>query len=154
MQWTWQLWSLDVNTVAEGCVSMNSEMKELVFNLRFCLNFAVEIIVMATFPRSCSCCRKCSKDEGEGMQFFILTKATFDAYSSNIMNSKKKITSVQRLWVYPWNGWVASNLDAVSPLFVICCASCCCSAVWKSQSSSFIIIAAGWYFWSLNPYLN
>lgn len=80
---------------------MNSEMKELVFNLRFCLNFAVEIIVMATFPRSCSCCRKCSKDEGEGMQFFILTKATFDAYSSNIMNSKKKITSVQRLWVYP-----------------------------------------------------
>lgn len=49
------------------------------------------------------------------------------------MNSKKRITSIQRLWVYPWNGWVASNLAAVSPLFVICCASCCCSAVWKSQ---------------------
>lgn len=34
---------------------MNSEMKELVFNLRFYLNLAVEI-VMATFPCSCSLC--------------------------------------------------------------------------------------------------
>lgn len=92
MQWTWQLWSLDANTVAEEYNSMNSEMRELVFNLRFCLSVAVDIS-HGHFSQQLQFLhfRKCSKGEGEGMQFFILTQATFDAYSSNIVNSKKKI---------------------------------------------------------------
>lgn len=92
MQWTWQLWSLDAKTVAEEYNSMNSEMRELVFNLRFCLSVAVDIS-HGHFSQQLQFLhfRKCSKGEGEGMQFFILTQATFDAYSSNIVNSKKKI---------------------------------------------------------------
>lgn len=150
MQQTWQLWSLYVNTVAEECNSMNSEMKELVFNLRFCLNLAVEIIVTATVPSSWSHCTS------ENAQKMKVKECSFSFQLRQILMLILAILWIakRRLWVSPWNGWVASNLAAVSPLFVICCASCCCNAVWKSQNSSFIIIAAGWYFWILNAYLN
>ena len=34
----------------------------------------------------------------------------------SILPTAKKDSRLQRLWVYPRNGWVASNLAAVPPL--------------------------------------